>query len=71
MSSVLLFSFLPPTKGCLLQKKSIQALYPIVLVMPSKKLRTVKVKASSREVAERRACKRVPEAIKVYRGEEI
>lgn len=48
-------------------KKSQQA-YSVVLVYPSQMTRTVKVKASTREVAESRALKRNPVALHVQRN---
>lgn len=49
------------------QEKS-QKHFPIVVVLESGKHKTVDVKASSREVAERRALKRTPAAVDIQRS---
>lgn len=53
-----------------MQKKSEQKLFSITLIMRGGAKRIVEARASTLEVAENRALKRVPEAIEVYRGEE-
>lgn len=47
--------------------KKAQQMYQIVLVFVNDMTRTVKVRASSREIAENRALKRNPSAIRVKR----
>lgn len=50
-----------------MQIKPSKQLYNITVVYPDTKTRTVKVKAASREAAERRALKRAPGAITIQR----
>lgn len=47
-----------------------QKLFHVTLQMPLNETRTVPVKAASRSVAERRAMKRNPKAVKVIRNAE-
>lgn len=49
------------------QEKS-QQHFSIVVVLPNGKRKAVDVKASSREVAERRALKRTPAAVDIHRS---
>lgn len=51
-----------------MQLKKAQRHYQVVLTFPNNMTRTVSVKASGRETAERRAMKRNPTATGVQRG---
>jgi hypothetical protein len=59
--------FLPPNERLHLRHKSPKTLYNIVIELPNGVSRTVKVKATSREKAEKRALKFHPSAV-VKRG---
>lgn len=48
-----------------MRKRATGQMFPIILVFQNSITRTVKVRASSREVAERRALKRNPHALGV------
>lgn len=63
------FFFHPRTKGNVKLAKQ-QKLFQVTLQMPLNETRTVSVKAATREVAERRAMKRNPKAIRVIRNAE-
>lgn len=49
----------------LLRQKPTQTLYPVTLIFDKGLTRQVRIKASSREVAEKRALKRNPSALGV------
>jgi hypothetical protein len=51
-----------------MRTRKVQQLFSIVLVFENEMTRTVKVRASSREVAESRALKRNPSAVGVKRN---
>lgn len=51
-----------------MQKQKSQKHFPVVVVLESGKKKTVDVKASTREVAERRALKRTPAAVDIFRS---
>lgn len=60
--------FCPQQKGTAMRTKKSKQLFSIVLVFENDMTRTVKVRAVSREVAERRAMKRNPSAKGVKRS---
>ncbi len=59
--------FCPPQKGIEVQKKMSKRLYRIPLEFQNGVTRTVPVKATSREVAESRALKFHPTAVRIKR----
>lgn len=61
-------SYFSQQKGCEVQKKKAKQLYRIPLEFANGMTRTVKVKASSRDLAESRALKFHPNAVGVKRG---
>ena len=50
-----------------MQKQKSQKHFPVVVLLTSGKTKTVDVKASTREVAERRALKRTESAVDIWR----
>jgi hypothetical protein len=55
-------------KGPAMRTKKSKQLFSIVLIFENEVTRTIKVRATSREIAERRALKRNPSAKGVKRG---
>ena len=49
-----------------MQKQKQQMHFRVIVMLESGKTKTVDVKASNRQVAERRALKRTPSAVKVW-----